>query len=161
MLSGASNFVCLRYVTKPQSVDWVRPGKTPYKATANLEIRSCVKQDYKPSSPKRSRSPTREVVVSKDSSYRALNEKVFWCFMPVAAYGRRSIVYSRGGPKWRLEYIYWNCLLKLSVVYTHIMIWWLLVIFRHNGGPLPFQLRAVVGTIRRWSFKQSWIISDG
>lgn len=54
-----------------------------------------------------------------------------------------------------------DSLFKLSVVYAYIIICWLLVIFRHNGGPLSLQLRAVVGTIRRWSSKQSGIISDG
>ena len=168
MWSRASNFVCLRYViTRPQSVDWEGLGRHHTGATTNTEnrpyvkqVRDCKLQHRHPQ--KRSRSPTREVVVSKGSSYRALTENVFgvlyqWLLMG----GGRSLirkVVPNGG--WTVS-IDGDCLLKLSFVYAYFIICWLLDIFRHNGGPLPLQLRTVVGTIRRWSFKQSGIISDG
>lgn len=139
-----------------------------YRATANIEIRPCVKQvrdwNLQHRHPqKRSRSPKREVVVSKgSSSSRALTENVFgvlcqWLLMGGGWSFIRKVAPNGGWP----VFIDADSLLKLSVVYAYIIICWLLVIFRHNGGPLSLQLRAVVGTIRRWSFKQSGIISDG
>ena len=148
---------------------WLRrPGKTPYRATANIEIRPCVKQvrdwNLQHRNPqKRSRSPKREMVVSKgSSSSRALTEKVFgvlcqWLLMGGGWSFIRKVAQNGG---WTV-FIDADSLLKLSVVYAYIIICWLLVIFRHNGGPLSLQLRAVVGTINGWSFKQSGIISDG